>query len=311
MKIMETKILGTVTKKALKEDVENAIYIHFRRSYPTPIIEKIRKLESVMEVPVVTMFAGALAACIGASVSLGGQASTGTHALIWGGTLLVASSIYSLIRSDRKINQLDKEGYEFYIVNGDLEAPKVYAYRCKETKYNESNPNRAVLERADDLAMDFVLCNKGNSAWLEATKTKPMLAIELKEDRIVESIEGPLQAKAGQMLCVGAGGEYWVQKAEAVAKKYNNAGQDDSQLSDKQKEEMKKGGYSIYTPKPDRKVLTMQMPEQFAAEASWGTLKGKAGDDLVMPIEDVHNTDPKDVWIVDKKLSEATYEKGQ
>lgn len=127
--------------------------------------------------------------------------------------------------------------------------------------YVETNKNHDVLVLADRIG------------WKRAKKVKGMIARKLDHDCVVNSIEGPLNAKAGQFVCRGIDtNDWWVQKEDAVNKKYHYKGTwpkpvvfNGIQFTD----------YSIYMPKPDRAVLCCRMHHEFIVHASWGTLRGK------------------------------------
>jgi hypothetical protein len=160
--------------------------------------------------------------------------------------------------------------------------------------YDKNNKNYQILVIADKLG------------WKVATKTKGMIARMLETDTEVRSIEGPLNAKAGQFVCRGINtNDWWVQKGENIAKKYDDKG------FLREAVKFNKQTYSdfrIYLPKPDRTVLVCQISGEFTVHASWGTLNGKKGDFLIKPAEDKLNANPQDVWLVDLALFKATYE---
>lgn len=164
----------------------------------------------------------------------------------------------------------------------------------KTIEYDKLNPNYEILTYAD---------KKG---WKVATKTKGMIARKLDSDCVVNSIEGPLNAQAGQIVCRGLDSDdWWVQKEENVNKKYTVQGPLNSEVNFNGQEY---SDFVIYNPKPDRTVLVCQIDDTFKVVASWGNLEGKKGDYLIKPSEDAENSNPQDVWLVDKKLFEATYD---
>tara|TARA_Y100000310_G_C20340708_1_gene649650 strand:- start:85 stop:630 length:546 start_codon:yes stop_codon:yes gene_type:complete len=164
--------------------------------------------------------------------------------------------------------------------------------------YKTTNKNHAVLVEADKIG------------WKKATKTKGMFARKLEKDVVVNSIEGPLNAKKGNFLCMGFGGEFWVQKEANVLKKYDDEGPFKKSVKVKYAdgEKVTYTDFHVFKPKPDREVLVCHMPNSFEVHASWGDLNGKKGDYMVKPLEDGLDPDPQDVWLVDKELFEATYE---
>lgn len=128
----------------------------------------------------------------------------------------------------------------------------------------------------------------------QVRKTKPLWARLLDSDCEVESREGRLQARAGDYICRGVVGEQWPQEETKLFEKYVATGQFDAD------------GWQRFDPKPDtRPVLAAQIDHAFRVVAHWGELNGKAGDYVVRSQSDV-----SDIWIVDKTIFEATYEKG-
>ena len=164
--------------------------------------------------------------------------------------------------------------------------------------YNKDNNNYDILVEADKIG------------WKKATKTKEMFARKLEKDVIINSIEGELNAKSGQYLCRGFGGEFWVQKETNVFKKYDDKGKFPETIKVKYAdgEIMAYSDFHLFKRKPDRAVLVCQVPNNFTVNASWGVLNGKKKDFLIKPFEDGLDPNPQDVWLVDKDLFEATYE---
>ena len=159
--------------------------------------------------------------------------------------------------------------------------------------YFQKNPNFRILRGADKIG------------WKVARKVKGMIARVLDRDCVVSSIEGPLNAKAGQVVCRGIdSNDWWVQKKDKMLKKYNLKGKFPQKVLFNGVEY---SDFEVFSPKPDRAVLCCKMPYNFKVVASWGLLKGKKGDFLVKPLEDEFNPNPQDVWLVDHKLFNATY----
>ncbi len=166
--------------------------------------------------------------------------------------------------------------------------------KIKNLNYNNTNKNYSIL------------CFAKDKLWRKAKKTKGIIARELERDYIINSMEGKLKAKKGQFLCRGIKtNDYWVQERNSLEKKYNYSGDFLERVfyGDEIYEDFK-----IYTPKEDCIVIAVQINIFFEVQASWGKLKGKKYDYLLMPIEDAFNPNPSDIWIVDKKLFESTYD---
>lgn len=127
---------------------------------------------------------------------------------------------------------------------------------------------------------------------LEARKNKPLWAKRLDASQVVATLEGNLQAHAGDYLCRGIVGEQWPQKEKKLLEKYCPSGEFDSD------------GWQRFDSRPDSQTVeATAIPHAFRVIAQWGELAGKAGDYLVRS-----RTDPTDIWLVDKTIFEASYE---
>jgi hypothetical protein len=134
-------------------------------------------------------------------------------------------------------------------------------------------------------------------AWTRARKTKSIWARQVDRDQTVDTLEGTESLKAGDFLCRGAADELWPQSAERLEAKYDQTGQVDGE------------GWREYAPKPEGEgVMAARIDREFSVHAPWGELQGKPGDYLVKDYSDRDTPYPKDVWIVDAKLFQATYE---
>lgn len=126
-----------------------------------------------------------------------------------------------------------------------------------------------------------------------ARKTKPLWAKLVMKKQQIESLEGSQVAEPGDYLCRGIHNEFWPQKATKLLDTYQPTGQVDED------------GWQQFTPKPDTApVQAAQIDSPFAVIANWGKLTGKAHDYVVRS-----SSDPTDVWIVDKAIFEASYER--
>ena len=159
--------------------------------------------------------------------------------------------------------------------------------------YDPKNPNYEILIFADSVG------------WSVAKKTKPMWAVELPQDTVIQTIENPAYpGKKGEYLCIGFGEEHWVQSKKNVLGKYIDTGQQKSIKVPYFKEPLV---FRLYQPKPDRKVLVCQIGRSFVVVATWAKLAGKPRDFLVKPYDEILNPNPPDVWLVDRQLFNATY----
>lgn len=133
--------------------------------------------------------------------------------------------------------------------------------------------------------------------WFHAKRVRPIWAKVLDMDQTVDTIEGSTKAKAGDYLCRGEAGEFWAQSAKQITERYDQTGEVDS------------GGWRKYAPRPDNQgVMAAQVAHAFSVHAKWGVLAGKPGDYVLKSFTDREVSYPDDVWIVDQKLFQLTYE---
>lgn len=160
--------------------------------------------------------------------------------------------------------------------------------------YDINNNNYEVLVVADKYG------------WKIATKTKGMIARMLEADAVVHSIEGPLNAKAGQFVCRGIiTNDWWIQKGEDIARDYEDEGIFKETV---EFNKQKYNDFKLYLPKPSIIVLVCQIPGEFTIHTTYGNLRCDNGDFLIKPYEDELNSNPQDIWVVDLPLFKATYE---
>jgi len=134
--------------------------------------------------------------------------------------------------------------------------------------------------------------------WFHAKKTRPIWIRLMEREETVQTIEGEQRVPAGNYLCRGEAGDLWPQTAESVSAKYV--------LTDSLDEQ----GWQRCEPDPNAAgVMAAQVPHAFQVHARWGLLSGKSGDFLVKNYEDRDNQNPLDLWIVDQRLFNATYQR--
>lgn len=134
--------------------------------------------------------------------------------------------------------------------------------------------------------------------WFHAKKTRPIWVRQLKQAETVQTLEGEERVPAGNYLCRGEAGDIWPQSEERLSAKYTITDETDNQ------------GWCKSFPNPDNAgVMAAQMPHAFQVQAKWGLLSGKPGDFIVKNYENLDTAFPEDVWIVDKSLFLATYER--
>lgn len=133
--------------------------------------------------------------------------------------------------------------------------------------------------------------------WFHALKTHPIWARRVEKATQVDTLEGNQEVPAGAFLCRGEANDIWPQSAERLESKYLAT------------DETTADGWLKYQPHPDNTgVMAAQVEHPFSVTAGWGQLTGKAGDYVVKNFEDREVRYPSDVWIVDQRLFEATYE---
>ena len=145
--------------------------------------------------------------------------------------------------------------------------------------------NRALLDEVNEAAI-----------WFRARKSRPIWAKEIGDGQFVESLEGSVVIKQGDFLCRGDAGETWPQSAERLLAKYQPT------------EQLDNDGWRKYEPQPDQAgVMAAEVTHSFAIDTERGRLAGKAGDYLVKDFDDATARYPRHLWIVDRKLFNATY----
>ena len=135
-------------------------------------------------------------------------------------------------------------------------------------------------------------------SWRHVRKTKPIWVRRLERAEAIETMEGRVQAAAGDFLCRGAAGELWPQDARSLTDRYTATHEVDA------------AGWRKYEPQPDAEgALAAPVAHPFTVVATWGRLTGKVGDYLLKSYADSATLYPADVWVVDQGLFRATYEK--
>jgi PGDYG protein len=156
----------------------------------------------------------------------------------------------------------------------------------REEKAVSKSPNAEILDEVAHAKM-----------WFHAKRVRPIWAKEIDKDQTVETIEGPTKAKAGDYLCRGEAGEFWAQSAKQITERYDKT------------DEVDAGGWRKFTPRPDNQgVLAAQVNHAFSVHAKWGVLAGKSGDYVLKNFTDRDVSYPDDVWVVDQKLFQLTYQ---
>lgn len=160
-----------------------------------------------------------------------------------------------------------------------------------------------------------------NQAWRLAKKTKPIWARPVLPGEIgkeFKTADHPPdrdvkeKARAGFWLCVGVAGEPWFQKPERVTERYEPAEEESKQFSfDTQSHR-----YRLYKPKEDARNWVAQIKgpgiEGFEIRPNYDMdhpLYAPKGGFVVMDhVPDPYQGNPKDVWLVQERLFNSTYE---
>lgn len=134
--------------------------------------------------------------------------------------------------------------------------------------------------------------------WFRAKKVHAIWAKVAETEQTVETLEGTETMQAGDFLCRGAADELWPQTAASLEQKYDKT------------DEVDADGWRKYSPKADDQgVLAAQVSHPFEVKSPWGMLTGKSGDYIVKNYDEKDVDSPEDVWIIDKDLFAATYER--
>ena len=135
-------------------------------------------------------------------------------------------------------------------------------------------------------------------SWFRAIKTAPVWAKQNTKLQIIKSREGNTVSQIGDFICRGQDGEIWTQGRDSFSTKYASTGDRDD------------FGFTKYAPVPsESRVLAAQVEHPFQVSNKAGTLSGKAGDYLVKSEEDADDMSPESVWVVNREIFDATYEK--
>ncbi len=133
-------------------------------------------------------------------------------------------------------------------------------------------------------------------AWKHALKKRPVWAQPVRRSTRVETLEGLVQARAGDYLCRGEAGEIWPQKGARLNQNYVSTSVVDSE------------GWRLFMPNRKAKgVWAAKVSHPFSVEADRGKFSGKAGDYLIKNYDDKEVEYPQSIWIVDKVLFAKTY----
>lgn len=155
-----------------------------------------------------------------------------------------------------------------------------------------------------------------HKAWKEAKKTKPIFARKVRSDEVDKEFKtadhSVEKAREGYWLCVGVAGEPWFQSLDKIEEKYKHAGDKDRKFDfDTSSRE-----YREYVPRAEVRSLVAQVKGDeiagFYIKPNYdpkNPLYSPAGGYVVTDyVADPYKAPMKDVWLVQEKLFESTYE---
>lgn len=163
---------------------------------------------------------------------------------------------------------------------------------------SEARDNRQSGSSSDERNRPLLDELNARAAWFAARKTRPIWVRLLERPELVKTIEGDQQVPAGTYLCQGEAGDIWPQAADRLRQKYRFT------------MERNALGMTKCWPRDDgAEVLAIEVDRPFQIWGEWGLLEGKAGDFALKNLADRGTPYPLDIWIVDRKHFEATYER--
>jgi hypothetical protein len=153
-------------------------------------------------------------------------------------------------------------------------------------------------------------------AWRLARKTKPIWARPVRLDEVGREFRtadhSTQLARDGYWLCAGVAGEPWFQKPEAIAAKYDPAGEETRRFPFDESP----CAYTVYRPRGDVLNWAARIDgpgiEGFSVMAPYDKehpLYSPAGGYVVRNhAADPYEDSPDDVWLVQESFFEQTYE---
>jgi len=175
--------------------------------------------------------------------------------------------------------------------------------------------NTRTQQRMEDNETLLTELNK-KKAWFHAKKIGPVFALQVSQDREIQTLEGREVARAGDMLCRGIAGELWPQTVRTSLHLCHAISllilfflsKEERLLSKYKPTNTLDGEWRKYIPRPDLPgVFAARVRADFEVQTSYGSMHGKAGDYLLKDFGDQYNEYPDNVWVVDKKLFNKTY----
>jgi len=131
--------------------------------------------------------------------------------------------------------------------------------------------------------------------WIKVQKTSPVWAREAVKEQNIQTLEGAISIKPGEMICRGVEGELWAQNKEGFFAKYIDSGE----KNDK--------GWSKYLPDPQKTLYAFELLDDRQLNIGSGILEGKKGDFIVTSCVPPVDFSKDKCWIVKKEIFESTY----
>jgi hypothetical protein len=173
------------------------------------------------------------------------------------------------------------------------------------------------MQLSHEDTLDWIRQNK---AWRKARKVKPILARAVEKDEIgkgFQTADGIVEhPKDGYWLCVGIAGEPWFQKKERLDTRFEAGDEEIKQFAF----DSRPSKYRIFHPKGDVANWAAQVKGTWHGKEITGfairttydpdhPLTAPAGGYAVTEdVPDPYRADLKDVWLVQEKLFDSTYE---
>jgi hypothetical protein len=184
---------------------------------------------------------------------------------------------------------------------------------CSQAPSSQKQTQPAARELDHDGTLRWIADHK---AWRLAKKTKPIWARPILDEEVGKEFQTADQAKErarqGFWLCVGVAEEPWFQSPEKVAGKYDLAGAEDKRFAF----DAQARSYQIYRPKQGARSWAAQIVGAdiagFSIKPNYDPsrpLHAPSGGYVVRDyVSDPYRANPADVWLVQQKLFESTYD---
>jgi len=169
------------------------------------------------------------------------------------------------------------------------------------------------MELTHEQTLDWI---RQNQAWRRARKTKPLWARPVEPDELGKEFQtadrAVERAREGYWLCAGVVGEPWFQKQERIDSRYERSREEVKQFAF----DSRPRTYQVYKPK---EITSMWVAQVKGAGVKGLTIRpnydlehplySPAGGYVVKDnVPDPYQDHPEDVWLVQEKIFDSTYE---